>query len=268
MENRSGMKWPEQLMLIRHDVSGYNMLRAKKAKSELYQKFLIAFAKNQESEETKALALQVQEKFSLNVGDANTPLHDREAKRACEVGVKLRELYGAKPPHIIFVSPYERTLMTLQGLRRGWPELHHVKVVEEERIREQEHGASLLYNDWRVFHALNPGQGRLFGQESDYWYRYPQGESVPDVRMRIRSWTDTLIRDFNEQRVFAVTHHLSILSFRSNIERWGAKKFMQVDKEDKPINCGVTEYRGNPNVGKNGHLELFSYNEKYYEMAA
>ena len=33
-----------------------------------------------------------------------------------------------------------------------------VKIIEDERIREQEHGLSSIYNDWRVFFTLHPEQ--------------------------------------------------------------------------------------------------------------
>lgn len=154
--------------------------------------------------------------------------------------------------------------MTLAGIIQGWPELRFTKVVEDERIREQEHGLSLIYNDWRVFHTIHPDQRRLYEIEGPYWYRYPQGENVPDVRERNRSWINTVVRDFSEKSILVVTHHLNILALRANLERWGAKEFMETDNEDKPINCGVTTYRGHPEEGKDGRFKLESYNAKMF----
>ncbi len=259
------MKWPELMLLVRHDVSAYNVLKSLKAKSKLYQTFLTEFKQNPESETTQALAKAVQAQFALGVGDAKTPLRDLEAKRAREVGAALWDRYGDALPHIIFVSPYERTRNTLAGLIRGWPGLEHVRVIEDERIREQEHGLALLYNDWRVFHAIHPEQGKLYQLEGRYWYRYPQGESVPDVRERNRSWMNTVVRDFAEQRILAVTHHLNILGIRANLERWDADDFIGVDEHDKPINCGVTAYKGDPTKGKDGRFGLEYYNHRLYK---
>lgn len=258
------MKWPKLMILIRHDTSIYNALKEKKNKSLLYQAFLRSFSRDPNSEETVRLAKEVQAEFSLGVGDANTPLLDNEATRARKVGIALRKKYGPTQPHIIFVSPYQRTLMTLAGIVQGWPELRFTKVVEDERIREQEHGLSLIYNDWRVFHTLHPDQRRLYEIEGPYWYRYPQGENVPDVRERNRSWINTVVRDFSEKRILVVTHHLNILALRANLERWGAKDFMETDNEDKPINCGVTTYCGHPEEGKDGRFKLESYNRKMF----
>lgn len=134
----------------------------------------------------------------------------------------------------------------------------------DERIREQEHGLSILYNDWRVFQTLHPEQKLLREQEGRYWYRYPQGENVADVRLRTHNWMGTLIRDFAEKKVLVVTHHLTILSLRANFERLDENGFLHLDEHEAPINCGVTVYRGNPNKGTNGKLELEAYNQKFY----
>ncbi|MFA5021235.1 MAG: histidine phosphatase family protein, partial [Patescibacteria group bacterium] len=155
-------------------------------------------------------------------------------------------------------------LQTLEGLTTGWPELRQVcRIYEEERIREQSHGLAGLYNDWRVFFALYPEQKKLYDSEGSYWYQWPQGERVPDVRLRIRSWMNTLTRDFANKRVMAISHHLTKLALRANLERWSAEEFQRVDRDEKPINCGVTKYRGLPNLGHNGHFALEYYNRDF-----
>lgn len=257
------MKWPNTLLLIRHDVSKYNILKEKKAGDPTYREFLKAFEKDPFNDKTKELALKIQELFSLNNGDHNTPLiEDDIEKRGEKVGKALREKH--KLPDIIYVSPFERTLHTLERITKGWPELKNVKRYEDERIREQDHGLTLLYNDWRVFHVLHPEQIELQEREGQYWYRFPQGENVPDVRMRNRSWLTTIIREHAGENILVVTHHLNILAARANLERLNAEEFIRIDKEEKPINLGVTTYRGNPNKGKAGKLELVCYNKKYY----
>lgn len=256
------MKWPASLMLIRHDTSAYNVLRGKKEKDSVYQTFLKEFEKNPESEDTVRLAKEIEARFALDTGDWDTPLADLEGKQALKTGRGLREQYPL--PDVIFVSPYHRTIMTLECMKMGWPELEDVKTYEEERIREQEHGEALLYNDWRIFHALNPKQRRLYEKQGPYWYCYPQGENVPNVRERVRSWFRTLTKDFRNKRVLAITHNITILSIRANLERLGANEFIHLDQHEKPINCGVTGYRGDPLLGKNGKLILDFYNNRYY----
>ena len=255
------MKWPASLTLIRHDTSEYNALKDRRKNDPLYLEFLEARRKDPSNDKTKLLAIMVQEKFALKKGDYKTPLADKTGRQAYETGVALST---GTLPDVIFVSPYQRTRDTLKHLTRGWPALKGVKIYEEERIREQEHGLALLYSDWKVFEAIYPDQKRLRKMEGSYWYRYPQGENVPDVRERNRSWLTTLTRDFAGKHILVINHHLSILATIANLGRFGANDFISLDEKEKPINCGVTVYRGMPDQGKDGRLVLESYNTKHY----
>ena len=256
------MKWPESLTLVRHDTSAYNDLKPQKEKDPLYRQFVKAYEKNPDAENTRRLALEIKDNFSLNHGDHDTPLATDSGWQAEKVGEQLKNKISL--PHVIFVSPYMRTQDTLTHMIKKWPELKEIKTVEEERIREQDHGLTILYNDWRVFNALNPEQRELYKKQGEYWYRFPQGENVPDVRERLRSWAGALTRDYNDENVLAVTHHLSILSLRANLERLGEKDFLRLNSEEKPINAGVTIYRGVPTEGREGRLKLETYNAKLY----
>ncbi len=256
------MKWPKSLMLVRHDYSAYNALKYQKNADSLYQQFLAAFQTDLASEETRRLAEEVKEKYALGTGDFNTPLAENAGVQAVKTGEELGK--HTEVPDVIFVSPYRRALATLDHLKAGWPELAGVPIVEDERIREQEHGLSILYCDWRVFNVFHPEQGQLRKLEGPYWYRYPQGENIPDVRERNRSWLSALVRDFSDKNVLVVTHHLNILASRANLERLSAEQFIDLDKNQKPINCGVTFYRGEPDSGKMGKLKFYYYNRKLY----
>lgn len=256
------MKWPASVMLVRHDKSAYNALREKKKQDALYKDFLVSYRRDETSLETRALALQVAEKFALRVGDAQTPLADKEGRQAYETGQYLSR---GITPDVIFVSPYDRALHTLEHIARGWPALKGIKTYRDERVREQEHGSACLYNDWRVFEVLHPEQKLLRSREGSYWYRYPQGENVPDMRLRNRSWLTTIVREFSGKHLLVVTHHLNILATRANLERLDPAAFIHLDNHEKPINCGVTLYRGYPDEGKDGKLKLEYYNAKRYK---
>ena len=54
--------------------------------------------------------------------------------------------------------------------------------------------------------------------------------------------------------------HLTILGVRANLERLSAEEFERLDQEQKPINSGVTTYKGDPTQGQNGRLILTAYN--------
>lgn len=248
--------------MVRHDISIYNVLRSEKEKDPRYKEFLLCFDKEPFGARTTELAKILWKKFRLRVGDHDTPLVDSESKNSEVVGSQLKKELAL--PDIIFVSPYKRTESTLEGLKRGWPELNDVKIIKEERIREQEHGLALIYNDSKIFQALNYQQKLLRDIEGPYWYRYPQGENVPDIRERNRSWLGTLSRDFKRKKILVISHHLNILATRANLERWDANEFRRVDLEEKPINCGVTVYRGYPILGEDGKLLLKYYNKKFF----
>jgi broad specificity phosphatase PhoE len=254
------MKWPRQLLLIRHTESAYNALKKQMLQDELYQHFRQSYADHPCSVATYRLAEQVHHRFLPKHGDMATPLAAGGIDQAKQLGRWLRDTQSL--PDVVYVSPYVRTWSTLSGIFDSWPELAGVRLIEEERIREQEFGLRLLYTDWRVYLALHPEQQQLFNQQGAYWYRYPQGESVPDIRDRNRSWMNTLVRDFKQQRVLAITHHVSILAFRANMERLTATEFMDLDKHHLPRNGSVTVYNGKPELGQDGKFVLADYDHR------
>ncbi|HXK40411.1 MAG TPA: histidine phosphatase family protein, partial [Candidatus Paceibacterota bacterium] len=83
-------------------------------------------------------------------------------------------------------------------------------------------------------------------------------------RDRVRSFLATLIRENPDERVLIISHHLTLLAFRANMERWDREEFTRVDREETPINCGVTIYEGDPTLGGDGRLVMKAYNKKLY----
>lgn len=256
------MKWPTELVIVRHGESEYNVLRARKEADPLYQQFKREFERDYQSTKCKKLAAQVRAKYSLPFGDAQTKLTPDGVAMAKDTGRNLKNLI--QPPNVVFVSPYDRTIQTFDGMRSKWAQLDRAKVIYEDRIREKEHGLSVIYNDWRVFQVYHPEQRLLHETQLEYWYQYPQGESTSQVRERIRSFLTTLVREYSGQRVMLVTHHLTLLAIRGILERLTPEQFIELDNTNKPVNCGVTIYEGNPIAGKDGRLELKQYNVKLY----
>jgi broad specificity phosphatase PhoE len=259
------MKWPANLVIVRHGQSTYNELRDRKAQDPEYREFKKLFAKKggHRLPETRALAERMRGRFSLGLSDYDTPLSGEGWGQSYRLGSKV--LTVAPAPDVVYVSPYLRTRQTFEGMKRGGFEIGSAKIVHgEDRIREQEHGLALLYNDWRLFQTFHPEQRDLQDLMGPYWYPFPQGESICDVRDRIRSFLSTLIREHPEQTVYLITHHLTVLSIRAILERLSPEQFVDLDNNNKPINCGVTIYNGNPNAGGNGKLELAGYNLRLY----
>lgn len=257
------MKWPSSITFIRHGQSAYNILKAQKQADPVYQEFIKAFTRDHRSKETRRLAAIISARYQSKTGDAKTPLTKAGIQQARITGTNI--LGYATAPDVVFVSPYKRTNDTFEHIAHGAKlNSKSYQIVADNRIREQEHGLSLLYSDWRVFQTMHPEQKLLHDKQGAYWYQYPQGESVSMVQDRIRSFNDMLIREYAGANVWVISHHLTKLSFRANIERWSPAEFIRVDNNEKPVNCGVTIYTGNPKAGKNGKLELKHYNLKLY----
>ena len=257
------MKWPSELLLIRHAESAYNILKKRKERDPDYQQFKELFEADPANPELRPLAAALNKRFALNCSDRETPITPTGEAQARITGRRMRQ-FGMVAPDVIFVSPYLRTMETLRFLKEEWPELESATLYPEERIREKDHGLALLYNDWRIFQAMQPEQAELSRLLGEYDYRFVNGENIPDVRQRTRSWFSTLTREFAGHRVMAITHHLTILATRANLERMGPAEFLHLDEHEKPVNCGVTRYIGSPKEGRQGRLVLKEYNRQHY----
>jgi broad specificity phosphatase PhoE len=260
------MKWPTELLLIRHAESAYNKLKKTKDADPEYRRFRNLFEADTSCDELRDLAQTMRTRYALTTSDRETPITAAGEEQAAATGREMRKA-GVNVPDVVFVSPYLRTEETLRLMQEQWPELKKANIYREERIREKDHGLSLLYNDWRIYHVLHPEQKELQRLLGDYDYRFLNGENVPDVRQRNRSWITTVTREFAGKRVMAITHHLTILATRANFERLGPEEFLHLDRHDKPVNCGVTRYLGAPNEGSRDRLRLHEYNKRYYEDA-
>ncbi len=251
------MKWPKSITMIRHDKTVFQELKEKKQKDELYLKFLKKWRENPLDIEIINIAKQIHNKFVLKFSDSSTPLAKNKETHAETTALKLKQIINL--PDIIFISPYLRTRQTLNRLIFKWPELKTVKIYEDELIREQERGLESLYNDWRVFFTLNPEQKKLYNKEGQYWYRYPQGENIPDVRLRNSIWLNNLKNKFYKKNILVITHYVSIIATIANLNNFNDKQVMNFIKKEEPDTCGVTFFENN-----HGQLKLKEYNKKFY----
>lgn len=267
------MKWPAEVTIIRHGQSAYNILKERKSSDEEYAVFQKLFdqefklldvealvKKSFPSKQLQTLAEKIATKFTLDCGDHETPITDTGRSQARQVGRAIKDTISL--PDTIYISPYLRTHQTFDEIAHSWPQLKDATIVEDERIREQEHGISCIYNDWRVFYVFNPQEALWYKRAGDYSYAFPGGENKLEVRDRARSFISSLIREHAGEKILVITHHLWLLSFMANIERWDREKFIKIDTEEKPVNCGVTTYQGDPSTNR---LIQVQYNEKLYE---
>lgn len=258
------LKWPHKVTVIRHAQSQFNHQKSIKEADRWYQLFRRCYDSNPESFLTWVLAHLLQNRWSMPFSDADTPLTPLGQEQAYLTGKRLPEIMDL--PKAIMLSPYLRTRQTLAGLIQGWPKLGEVRQITDMRLREQRHGLALLYSDWRIFNTLHPLQRRLRQIEGPYAYAYPQGDSAEDLCERIMGWLTTLIREFSEEEVLAISHHLTSIAIMATLFRWSPEQFIEQDNREKPRNCSVTMFVGIPGAGhtRQGKLELASYNQIYY----
>jgi broad specificity phosphatase PhoE len=283
-------KWPNTITLIRHGETEYNLHKTEKV--EGYEEFRELFEEEHgkltatsyargefPSAKLKEMAIGILDKYTPDYGDYSTRLTDWGFEQARQTGEKLHTKVPL--PKTIYVSPYVRTKQTLEGIQEGWPELKKVRVLEDDRIREREHGRAAIYGDWRIMDVFNPQQALLYKLSSQYEFRQEGGESLLDVRKRTRDFVGMVIREHGglvhtpkdvltnyvenyskggvlskvlnkleikpdtvPEDILVVTHSLTILALKANFERWTKEKFLDEHKNKFPLNCGVTIYRG------------------------
>ena len=242
-------KWPDNIVIVRHGQSKRNVLR----------------------EEAKATGGHAD--FSEGIRDQDTPLTPLGEMQALSVGVALRSqfpdtggraylsaeaLAAPRAIDVIYVSPYLRTRQTKKKIIEGLG--YTPEIVVDERIREIEFGL-LDGLSHEGIKAKYPEEVKRRQREGKYWYRAPGGESRPDVKMRLRSFIDTVVRDRREQNIVVVCHSVVVLALRALLERWGEEEYLQVDKENDVKNCSITHYAFNKS---SRHLEVQEYNKVVY----
>jgi broad specificity phosphatase PhoE len=228
-------KWPDNLLVARHGRSKRNAAR----------------------EDAKRAGVSVD--FSEGVRDQDTPLTPTGEMQALSLGVGVGKEFNCRPIDVIYVSPYLRTRQTMKKIIEGLG--YTPKIIVDERIREIEfglfdgldkHGIEIKYRE----------EVRRREREGKYWFRPPGGESRPDVKMRIRSFLDTLVRDCTGLNVMVVCHSVVVLAFRALLERWDEEQYLVVDREDDVKNASLTHYRFDHHGSRK--LVLETYNQIFY----
>lgn len=152
------------------------------------------------------------------VPDHAIPLTAHGREQAAKAGRDLRELFENQPVRV-YVSPYERTLQTLDAL--GLDDLVET-ARQEPRMREQ---------DWANFQdtADIERQKALRDEYGHFFYRFVDGESGADVYDRVSTFLETLHRDWDRPRsprnVLLVSHGLTMRLFCMRWFHWSVEFF-------------------------------------------
>ncbi|ESW30512.1 hypothetical protein PHAVU_002G158900 [Phaseolus vulgaris] len=156
----------------------------------------------------------------------------RDQAEACGNRIKqmIEKEQGQHWQVYFYVSPYQRTLQTLQHLARPFQRSRIAGFREEPRIREQDFGNFQNREKMRVEKALRQLYGRFF-------YRFPDGESAADVYDRITGFRETLRTDINigryqppgekktEMNLVIVSHGLTLRVFLMRWYKWTVQQF-------------------------------------------
>jgi broad specificity phosphatase PhoE len=139
-------------------------------------------------------------------------------EQAVAAGKELRVRFEEQPVRV-YVSPYQRTLQTLDAL--GLDNLVET-TREEPRLREQ---------DWANFQDSQDiaRQRKLRDDYGHFFYRFTDGESGADVYDRVSTFLETLHRDWDAKssprNVLIVSHGLTMRLFCMRWFHWSVQFF-------------------------------------------
>ncbi len=152
--------------------------------------------------------------------------------QARQAGRQLAEII-AGDPYGVFVSPYTRTLQTMETActqLSGRPVFVH----QDPRLREQDYGPMRPRHETEVHRVEREKHGRFF-------YRFPGGESCADVFDRVSTFLETLHRRFASQRfppnILIFTHGTALACFLMRWYHWPYQRFEAMPPH--PPNCHV-----------------------------
>jgi ribonuclease H / adenosylcobalamin/alpha-ribazole phosphatase len=225
-------RWPSVLWIVRHGQSAGNVAR------DL-------------AHESGAIRIALTER------DVDVPLSDLGRKQAASLG----KWFAAQPqqPEVLLSSPYVRARQTAEIFRSAGGCAPDEPVCADERLREKEFGI-LDGLTMSGVAQLQPEQAEFRQLLGKFYHRPPGGESWCDVIFRLRSLLDTVSLHYGDRRVMIVAHQVVVLCLRYVIENLSEEEVLAIDRAGDVGNCAVTEYRLNPDAGKDGLLELASYN--------
>ncbi len=226
--------WPERLWIVRHGESAGNVARAAATAAGLAW-------------------------IDIADRDVDVDLSTLGERQARSLGRWFADLPGHERPEVIVASPYKRARRTaeIMGAQGAFDPDHQFLL--DERLREKEFGIldRLTTAGIRERHPEQAEFRRILGK---FYHRPPGGESWCDAILRLRSALDTIGIRHAGRRVLVVSHQVVVLCMRYLVENMTEQQILAIDRESDVANCGLTEYRFDPGIGKDGGLRLARYN--------
>lgn len=117
---------------------------------------------------------------------------------------------------ILYSSPYKRTMQTAQAIHSVLPQ--QVSFYENPLLREWELGNLLNINN------RTPQLKKEYKASGQFFYRYPNGESMADVYLRATLFSSTVLQRLQQQQryedIILVTHSAFIYAFLTFAMQW------------------------------------------------
>jgi len=160
-------------------------------------------------------------------------------KQAQNTGAWILENIGGKFDRY-YVSPYVRTRETAALLGLPGAEWRI-----DQRLRERDWG-EIGSMPRAEFKSAYP-QSYFIKEIDALFWRPPGGESIADVRLRVRNLFDTLHRECSGQRIIIVTHGEFMWSARAELEYMTDEEWVLSDKDSsqKIHNSQIIHYTRN-----------------------
>lgn len=234
MTNRApSHRWPHTLWIVRHGQSAGNVAR-------------------------DAADDQGLERIAIDGRDVDVPLSRLGEDQSRALGDWFGDMADGRPD-VVLVSPYARACRTAALIREAGGVDADLPLCPDERLREKEFGILDGLTTTGIKAAL-PDQAEFRRLLGKFYHRPPGGESWCDVILRLRSLLDTVTLHYAGRRVLIVAHQVVVLCLRYIIETMDEAEILAIDRAGDVANCSVTEYRFDPDHGRDGGLSLVRYN--------
>lgn len=225
------VRWPKQLVIVRHGQSAGNVAR-------------------DSAQETAATHI------ALSSRDADVPLSTLGLQQAASLG---RWFSGTERPEVFLSSPYLRACQTAEQFRAHGGATSETPICFDERLREKEFGILDGLTTLGIA-KLYPEQAQFRSVLGKFYHRPPGGESWCDVILRLRSVMDTISLHYAGKRVMIFSHQVVVLCLRYIIEGLTEDQILSIGREGDVANCAITEYVLDDQIAGSGGLRLNRYN--------
>ena len=215
--------WPERLWLVRHGQSQGNVARDAADQAGAHE-------------------------IDIDTRDVDVPLSALGREQAEAAGRWFADLPSDERPEVILSSSYVRARQTAeiicaQGALADGP----AHTIVDERLREREFGIFDRLTTAGIRHKFpeEAAHRKILGK---FYHRPPGGESWADVILRLRSMLNTINLHYCDRRVMIVCHQVVVLCFRYILDELDEQQILAIDKQADVLNCGIAEYRFDPDA--------------------